>query len=169
MITNLNPISSLAKLLTAAALALALASVAIVLQLWMLFDAMRRRVHWLWYLALTVPPGALVYFFAVKLRDFNMRTSSPPPPPHLVLLAQLEREAALSPSFRNRVRLGWALFEDRQLERARECFERALGSHGTDKEAQFGLGLADLVEQPRVFHRDDRLCGEILEQRNLFV
>src|SRR5271166_3719796 len=30
-------------------------------------------------------------------------------------------------------------------------------------------GLARLGHQPRILHRDDRLCGEVLQQRNLLV
>ena len=119
---------------------------AVVFKLWMIFDATRRRVHALWYFVLIIPFGDLVYFFAVKLHDFNMRESVPPPPPKPALLVQLEREAEQSPSFRNRVRLGWALLEDHQPERAAECFERALGSHASDKEALFGLGLCRLEQ-----------------------
>ena len=42
-------------------------------KLWMVVDAIRRRVHYLWYVVLLVPLGDVVYFFAVKLRDFGAR------------------------------------------------------------------------------------------------
>jgi hypothetical protein len=123
---------------------------ALVFKLWMIFDATRRRVLWPWYLVLLVPLGELVYFFAVKVRDFHMRTSSPPPPPRAIRISQLEREVEGSPSFRNRVRLGWALLDAEQPERARECFERALSTHADDKEALFGLGLSQLEQSASV-------------------
>ena len=41
--------------------------------------------------------------------------------------------------------------------------------HIVEGDAQFGLGLADLVEQPRILNRDHRLGGEVLQQRNLLV
>jgi hypothetical protein len=123
-----------------------LAYMAVVFKLWMIFDATRRRVHGLWYLALILPLGDLVYFFAVKLRDFNARSSvapgAPVPPPALAA----EREAEQSPSFRNRVRAGWALLDAGLPERGRSYFEQALGTHASDKEARFGLGLC-LLEQ----------------------
>ena len=42
-------------------------------------------------------------------------------------------------------------------------------AHVVEGDAQFGLTLADLVEQPRVLHRDDRLRREVFEQRDLLV
>jgi hypothetical protein len=118
----------------------ALVFAALVFKLWMLFDAARRHVRPLWYFALLAPLGEVVYFFAVKLRQFEppkvARTSSPP------ALLELEHEVERSPSFRNRVRFGWALLDVRQPDRAREYFERALESHEGDKEALFGLGLS---------------------------
>ena len=116
-------------------------------KLWMLVDAMRRRVHVLWYVVLMVPFGDIVYFFAVKLRDFNVRESpqpgpAPNPPNPQMALAELERETELSPSFHNRTRLGWALLDHEQPERAAQCFELALRTHARDREALHGLGLS---------------------------
>ena len=42
-------------------------------------------------------------------------------------------------------------------------------AHVLERDAQFFLALADFVEQPRVLHRDHRLGGEVLQQRDLFV
>jgi hypothetical protein len=117
---------------------------AVVFKLWMVFDATRRRVHRWWYIVLLLPLGDIVYFFAIKLRDFNMRDSAPPSPPKSPRLSQLEREVEQSPSFLNRVRLGWALFEAGQMERALVLFEQALSTHGHDKEALLGLGFCQL-------------------------
>ena len=116
-------------------------------KLWMLVDALRRRVHLLWYVVLMVPFGDVVYFFAVKLRDFNVRENpqanpTPAPPDPQAVLAELEREAELSPSFHNRIRLGWALLDQQQPERAAHCFELALRTHPAEREALHGLGLS---------------------------
>jgi hypothetical protein len=121
---------------------------ALALKLWMFLDAMRRRVHVFWYVVITVPFGELIYLFTVKLRDLNNvrplapseAEATPPRPP----LAALEREAELSPSFKNRVRAGWALLDAREPARAQVYFELALRSHGRDKEALHGLGLCQL-------------------------
>ena len=42
-------------------------------------------------------------------------------------------------------------------------------AHVVEGDAQLGLALADLAEQPRILHRDDRLRREILQQRDLLV
>ena len=42
-------------------------------------------------------------------------------------------------------------------------------AHVLEGDAQFLLALADFVEQPRVLHRDHRLGGEVLQQRDLLV
>ncbi len=42
-------------------------------------------------------------------------------------------------------------------------------AHIVERDAQLGLALADLLQQPSIVHRDDRLRGEILQQRDLFI
>jgi len=42
-------------------------------------------------------------------------------------------------------------------------------SHIVEGNAQLGLGLADLVEQPRIFHGNDGLRSAVLHQCNLFI
>ncbi len=116
-------------------------------KVWMVLDALRRRVHGLWYVVLLVPFGEVVYFFAVKLRDFGARARPPEegadqPTPQT--LKELEQAVADSPSFHNRARLGWALLDAGQPEKAVERFEQALSTHPHDKHAQLGLAYARL-------------------------
>lgn len=136
-----------------------LSAIALAFKLWMLFDALRRGVHALWYFVVILPAGDLVYFFAVKLRDFNVRPAPPAPEQSGVTVPSIaEREAAVadSPSYDNRVQLAWALYEARQPARARECFELALRSHPRDNEARYGLGLS-LLEQGKLQEAADVL------------
>ena len=50
------------------------------------------------------------------------------------------------------------------------CVEhRDAVGHVVEGDPQLGLTLADLVQQPRVFHRDNRLRREVLQQRDLLV
>ena len=51
---------------------------ALAFKIWMVFDALRRKVHLLWFFVLMVPFGDWVYFFAVKVRDFNVRPATAP-------------------------------------------------------------------------------------------
>jgi hypothetical protein len=111
-------------------------------KVWMVIDALRKRVHGLWYVVLLVPLGEVVYFFAVKLRDFGARALPAEETRESPSLEDLEEAVADSPSFHNRSRLGWALLDAGQAKRAVELFERALGSHRGDKHAQLGLGYA---------------------------
>ena len=113
-------------------------------KLWMVVDAIRRRVHYLWYVVLLVPLGDVVYFFAVKLRDFGARALPLPAQEarDQPSIQQLEAAVADSPSFHNRTRLGWALIDVGEPKRAIELFERALSTHRSDKHAQLGLGYA---------------------------
>jgi hypothetical protein len=133
--------------------------IALAFKIWMLVDALRRGVHALWYLVVMLPAGDVVYFFAVKLRDFNVRPAPPAPEQSAIKapsIEQLEAEVASSPSFHNRVQLGWALYEARQPARARECFELALRSHPRDSDARYGLGLC-LLEQGKLTEAADAL------------
>jgi hypothetical protein len=119
-------------------------------RLWMIHDALRRRVHTGWYVALLfpVPLSDIVYFFTIKLRDFGLHPIEPSAQqrePKSDELARLSREVEQSPSFHNRVRFGWALYEREQAEPAAVQFERALSTHPRDKEAMLGLGLCRLA------------------------
>jgi hypothetical protein len=120
-------------------------------RLWMIHDAVRRRVHSGWYFALLlpVPLSDVLYFFTIKMRDFALRPSHAEDAAAKLKrsgeLAKLEREVEQSPSFHNRVLLGWALFERESHRRAEEQFERALATHAQDKEALLGLGLCQLA------------------------
>jgi thioredoxin-like negative regulator of GroEL len=85
-----------------------------------------------------------VYFFAVKLRDFNVHPTAASQSPRQAqpALPELEQACAESPSFHNRTRLAWALIDAGEPARAAELFERALSTHASDKHAQLGLGYA---------------------------
>jgi hypothetical protein len=122
-----------------------LAYLLIAFKVWMLLDVIRRRIHVLWYLVVLAPLGDIVYFFAVKLRDFQPHeVPRAAPNPRERTLAMLERAVAETPSFDNRVRVGWALLEAGNPQRAVGFFQLAAASHRNDKEAPFGLGLAHL-------------------------
>jgi hypothetical protein len=41
-------------------------------------------------------------------------------------------------------------------------------THVLECDTEFLLALADFIQQPRVLHCDDRLCGKVLQQGNLF-
>jgi hypothetical protein len=122
-----------------------LAYLLIAFKVWMLLDVIRRRIHVLWYLVVLAPLGDVVYFFAIKLRDFQVRAAPPAATQTRErTLVLLERAVEETPSFNNRVRFGWALLEAGEPKRAAGFFELAASTHRNDKEAPFGLGLARL-------------------------
>ncbi len=116
-------------------------------KVWMFVDALRRRVPFFWYLVLTFPFGEVIYFAAVKARDFGVRPGAPEEERKPSPVVRLERVAEESPSFHNRTQLAWALMEEKQPERAQHYFELALTTHPGDREALFGLGLSKLEQE----------------------
>lgn len=111
-------------------------------KLWMIFDAIRRRVDLIWFFVLLFPGGDWIYFVAVKLRDFAVGPAAPTIEEPQVDLDALRGEAEASPSFHNRVRLGWALLEANEPEEAQRYFELGLSTHADDRDALYGQGLA---------------------------
>ena len=92
---------------------------------------------------------ALVCFVVIKLRAIAHPepVEEPPAPANQstpVNLEELASEVEQSPSFFNRVRMGWALLQAEQAERAQGYFEQALATHGSDKQALYGLGISQL-------------------------
>ena len=110
---------------------------------WMLVDCIRRRAEVYWYVVTLVPFGAWVYFFAVKIHDFDLswlrRFTHPPPS-----LEELRWAARETPSFANRMRLAEALHDADLFTEAAELFEEALRTHPGDLAALHGLGLCKL-------------------------
>ena len=93
---------------------------------------------------------ALVCFVVIKLRAIaHPEPVEEPPAPAAnqsapANLEELATEVEQSPSFFNRVRMGWALLQAEQAERAQGYFEQALATHGSDKQALYGLGISQL-------------------------
>jgi hypothetical protein len=95
--------------------------------------------------------GALVYLLVVRLRAFEPEPELVAPEaadvqPPAPTLEELTREVEASPSFHNRVRVGWALLHAEQPARAQGYFEQALATHRGDKHALYGLGLSQLEQ-----------------------
>ena len=76
--------------------------------IWMLVDAVKRRVEFYWYIIIFFPFGEWVYFFAVKIHDFRQvrfRLAERAPS-----LRKLRFEAKQTPSINNKLALAdWSL------------------------------------------------------------
>lgn len=127
----------------------------IVFQIWMIIDAIRRRVEPFWYIVLLLPAGALVYFFFVKLRITELLNIAPKQvlsslesterdENSTVNLERLQNAVDKSPSFANRIRLAKNLYQAERFEEAVIYYNQALTTHPKDKEALYGLGLSYL-------------------------
>lgn len=123
---------------------LLLAPLLLAFRVWMFIDALRRGAPRLWLFVLWLPFGDVAYFFVVKLRDFGVRPAPAPEAPPEVDLPRLRAAVEASPSFANRVALGWGLLREQQPAEALGCFERARTTHPHDRDALYGQALAQL-------------------------
>jgi hypothetical protein len=111
-----------------------------VFTIWMLVDAVRRHSPTYWYIVLFAPFGPLVYFFAVKIDDYDLRWLKRALTferlPSIPALRHAFRE---SPSFSNRMKLAGALHDVGEFAEAADLFEGGLDSHWDDAEALYGF------------------------------
>ncbi|MDZ4063209.1 MAG: hypothetical protein U1E22_00915 [Coriobacteriia bacterium] len=120
--------------------------------IWMIIDAARRRVEYYWFLIIIffAPFGGLIYFFAVKLKDF--RGAPVPnvlPKPSGPSLAHLRQQALESPSIANRLAFGDALREAQKHRDAIEEYDFVLHRDEKCREALHGIALCHLeLEAP---------------------
>lgn len=132
---------------------------ATVMTVWLLFDASRKRVDFYWYLIILTPLGEWIYFFAVKIHDYDLRRvkkllafERPPP------VDEMRRAVDETPSMENKIRLGQALYDAKEYVEAAAFFNEALDHDDEDKEALYGIGLC------RVNQRDFATAVEHLAQ-----
>ena len=115
---------------------------------WMFVDAVRRKVDTYWYWLIPfVPGGAVIYFFAVKLREpgiqmmgRRMLEQLKRPPS----VEDLERRFERTPSLANRITLAQRLFDAGRHQDALDHFEKVLAERPDDKDGLYGLGLCRL-------------------------
>ncbi len=115
--------------------------------IWMIIDAVRRRAEYYWFLIIIffAPFGGLIYFFAVKAKDFRFgaapAVAAKPVGPSLAQLRQLALE---SPSIANRLAYGDALRQARKYRDAVTEYEFVLQRDDKCKEALHGVGLCHI-------------------------
>lgn len=119
---------------------------ALAFKAWMFIDAIKRKAPMLWFVVLLFPFGSVIYFAAVKLPDFGIRPAHVPDPDagSQPDLDALRTAASESPSFDNRMALGFGLLAENLPLDARDAFEAALSSHPRDKSALLAFSQASI-------------------------
>jgi hypothetical protein len=124
---------------------------------WMLYDCVKRRADTLWYVITMVPFGAWVYFFAVKIHDYDLRWLRARITPREPLDA-LRYRARETPSFDNRLKLAERLRDDKLFVEAAQVYEQAHAMRQQNKAVLFGLAGCHLAQG------HDAAAVEVLEK-----
>ena len=115
--------------------------------IWMIVDAIRRRVEYYWFLVIlfAAPVGPFIYFFIVKIHDFNIArlTQGESTAPHLDL-RELRQRVMETPSVANRLELADALHAKESYGEAVQIYEQVLSRDPNDRQALHGLGRCQL-------------------------
>lgn len=108
--------------------------------IWMIVDALKRDLplHWWLILLLFSPIGAIIYFFVIKIRDYDLRgmvarRATHPP------LSELRHRALEAPSAENSLALADGLRAREKYSEAVSIYQRVLDSNADDKQALHGL------------------------------
>ncbi len=114
---------------------------------WMMVDCYQRGAAAYWYMMLWIPFGPLVYFFAVKVHDYDLsaikkRIGIGRPPSVSALRWQLKETDSLA----NRLALAHALVEaGENPAEAATLFAEVVSRDGQNKRARFGLARAQAL------------------------
>ena len=110
-------------------------------KIWMLVDAIRREAPFYWFLIIVfVPFGAWIYFFMVKISDFDVRPVQSSFSSRKPSLKQLRYDYERNQSISNKILLARALCEKGEFGEAGGLFGEVLSFDSENKEALHGLG-----------------------------
>ncbi len=111
---------------------------AIAFKLWMVVDAARRRADYYWFFIIVlVPFGAWIYFFMVKIHDWNWaKVLAPLKEPSI---RELRYQADTNPCVSNKMDLAKALHGKRNYRDALAIYEQIVNESDENKEALYGL------------------------------
>jgi hypothetical protein len=116
--------------------------IVIALNVWMLIDAARRRAEFWWFLVIIfLPLGGLVYFFVVKLQDYDLsgfrRAFSGGAGP--ASITKLSYRAQETPSVTNKLALADALSGAERYGEAADVYREVLRTDRDNKQSLHGL------------------------------
>ncbi len=117
-----------------------------ILQAVALIHFIRRRpdTYWLWIIIFLGPLGALVYIFVEVLPDAGLLRQSFATFPRRSRIRQLEAVVLDNPAAGNYEELGDLYLDDGDFLRARECYDKAIGSRGCSFDAFYRRGIAEV-------------------------
>lgn len=114
--------------------------------LWMLIDAAKRRSDFWWFLVILLPFGEWVYFFAVKVHDYDVSTVKKKlAPGGRPDVEQLRRDASETASIENLLRLANGLFEASEHQEAVRVYRQILEQDDEEIDALYGLARCKLA------------------------
>ena len=118
----------------------------IILQAVALIHFIRRRpdMYWLWIIIFLGPLGALVYIFIEVLPDIGLLRESFQTFPRRSRIRQLEATVLDNPAAGNYEELGDLYLDEGDFARARECYNKAIGSRGSSFDARYRRGIAEI-------------------------
>ncbi len=118
----------------------------IILQAVALIHFIRRRpdTYWLWIIIFLGPLGALIYIFVEVLPDAGLLRQSFATFPRRSRIRQLEAVVLDNPAAGNYEELGDLYLDDGDFLRARECYDKAIGSRGCSFDAFYRRGIAEV-------------------------
>lgn len=110
-------------------------------KVFMLVDAMKRRVHQQWYYIILLPLGDWAYFVVYQLPELSARLRGKIRP-RRDSLEKLAYLAQFAPSAENRLKLAEALFDAGLIQQSREEFSAVLKTHPQEPRALYGVALS---------------------------
>jgi hypothetical protein len=118
----------------------------IILQAVALIHFIRRRpdMYWLWIIIFLGPLGALVYIFIEVLPDLGLLRESFQTFPRRSRIRHLEATVLDNPAAGNYEELGDLYLDEGDFARARECYNKAIGSRGSSFDAHYRRGIAEI-------------------------
>lgn len=138
--------------------------------LWMLFDAGQRRVSYYWWMIILFPPvGPWIYFFMIKIHDFDTRWFQHTLGFDVQWIAKLLRPGPttdqlryrhrINPCLENKIGLAKRLYDENEFAEASSLFTEALQMDREDKDALYCLGLckSKLEKFPEAIERLDQV------------
>ena len=118
----------------------------VILQALAIIHFVRRRpdMYWLWIIIILGPIGALVYIFIEVLPDAGLLRQSFETFPRRKRIHYLEALVLDNPAAGNYEELADLYLDEKNVSRARECYDKAIASRGNSLDAFYRRGISEI-------------------------